>query len=188
MKKVVKTMLPIIARAISIAARVASKAKSFAKTIKKAEDVTGVTTKKALTKSKEFAKTVKTESAKPRATRYEMSSSNKVFQRELANAGQGLPSALGKNAQQKVKIFYRATQKIWEGLPAEKRNEAILKYFDTDNLYNAYLKVMQKQTKVLSKVGRELDEVLSTEQREFYNELEPTSDGDYLPELVQMFA
>lgn len=187
-------MLPIFGAIARAAAKVASKAKKAFSVAQKTEKATTtvkeVVSRETQTKTQKLVQAEKSRIAQTQkqATRGEMAQSNRVFQRELANAMQGKPSALGKNAQQKVQIFYRATQNIWQGKPLAQRNEAILKYFNTDSLYNAFLRVMQKQTSVLKALNQiQDDELLSTEQQEFYNEINPVDDGDYLPELVYMY-
>lgn len=44
-----------------------------------------------------------------------------------------------------VRIFYRATQKAWQNVPVEQRNEAILKYYHQRDLENFFNKVLSEQ-------------------------------------------
>jgi hypothetical protein len=44
-----------------------------------------------------------------------------------------------------VQIFYRATQKAWQNVPVEQRNEAILKYYHQRDLEMFFNKVLSEQ-------------------------------------------
>ena len=126
------------------------------------------------------------EQAKPResvATRSQVSASNRLFAREIANAARNRPSTLGARGHQKVQVFYRATQNIWQGLPVEQRNKAIMDYFETDSLYRAFLLVMAKQKDVFKKE----DELEDTEASAFYNEDFPVEEKDGTPITTYIF-
>ena len=124
--------------------------------------------------------------AQPReqvATRSQVSASNRLFAREIANAARNRPSTLGARGHQKVQVFYRATQNIWQGLPVEKRNQAIMDYFETDSLYRAFLLVMAKQKDVFKKE----EELEDTEASAFYNEDFPVEEKDGTPITTYIF-
>lgn len=124
--------------------------------------------------------------AQPReqvATRSQVSASNRLFAREIANAARNRPSTLGARGHQKVQVFYRATQNIWQGLPVERRNQAIMDYFDTDSLYIAFLRVMAKQKDVFKKE----EELEDTEASAFYNEDFPVEEKDGTPITTYIF-
>ena len=178
----------ILARIASTAARIASKAKSVIKAGSSAKSVSAATKASETAKRAEAAKTFASQAKQAKKTaptvkRSEVASSNKLFQKEMANAVRGRPSILGKKGREKVQTFYRATQSIWQGKPPEARNQAIMDYFDSDSLYQSFLKVMSKQKDVL----KPEESLTSTEQTSFYNELEPTEEGDGTPITVYMF-
>jgi hypothetical protein len=175
----------ILARIASTASRIASKAKSVIKARSNAKSVSAATKASETAKRAEAAKTFAslTKKTAPTVKRSEVASSNKLFQKEMANAVRGRPSVLGKKGREKVQTFYRATQSVWQGKPPEERNQAIMNYFDSDSLYQSFLKVMSKQKDVL----KPEESLTSTEQTSFYNELEPTEEGDGTPITVYMF-
>lgn len=178
----------ILARIAQTAARVASKAKAAIKAASSSKNVSAAAKANETAKRVEAAKTFeksRVQSKKPTPTvkRSEVANSNKLFQKEMANAVRGRPSVLGKKGREKVQTFYRATQSIWQGKPPEERNQAIMDYFDSNSLYQTYLKVMSKQKNVL----KPEEGLTSTEQTSFYNELEPEEEGDGTPITVYMF-
>lgn len=67
----------------------------------------------------------------------------KIFTRNIAQASVGGVSTVSK---EEVKIFYGATQKAWEGLPIEKRNQAIKDYFGVETLEEAWEKVFETES------------------------------------------
>lgn len=67
-------------------------------------------------------------------------------QRSWEEAGFTVPKeTLGGLTRGKVQIFYRATQKAWQNVPIEQRNEAILKYYHQRDLENFFNKVLSEQ-------------------------------------------
>lgn len=66
------------------------------------------------------------------------------FRQEMNKASRGKVSMLGPQGTLKVKMFYRATQNAWEGLPAAERQEAIIKALGVNSLEEAYVKVMNR--------------------------------------------
>lgn len=57
-------------------------------------------------------------------------------------------ASVGESAEyteDQVHIFYRATQKAWENVPIERRNQAILDYYGYDNLAEAFEEVTSNQ-------------------------------------------
>lgn len=69
---------------------------------------------------------------------------NYVFQQQIGLAGRGRKSALGKYGAQKVKIFYTATQRIWQGAPASQRNKLIMAELGTSSLGEAFDMVLKR--------------------------------------------
>lgn len=74
---------------------------------------------------------------------------NYVFQQQIGLAGRGRKSALGKYGVQKVKIFYTATQRIWQGAPASQRNRLIMAELGTSSLGEAFDMVMKRNKTAL---------------------------------------
>lgn len=73
------------------------------------------------------------------------------FAREISKARAGKRSALGRNAALKVKMFYYATQNLWEYADPAKRNEAILqalKPYGIESLEQAYSYVMTSDPEI----------------------------------------
>lgn len=93
-------------------------------------------------------------------------------------AKQFLPKNLAKtptsNAQ--IKIFYRLTQNLWQGLDTGKRNEIIIKKLGVDTLEEAYQKVMTSQAaqEELAKIYNLMQNAGSTED---FNDLIDDSVG-----------
>lgn len=113
---------------------------------------------------------------------------NMFTQNQLNMATKKFDNALDKAANPSmyssgdVKIFYKATQKIWEGQPGN-RNKLIMKYFDTNDLNEAFEKVMSSNK---ARYARAIEsyatdhnslEGLTPEQREYY-ERELSTDND----------
>lgn len=74
---------------------------------------------------------------------------NYVFQQQIGLAGRGRKSALGKYGAQKVKIFYTATQRIWQGAPASQRNKLIMAELGAGSLGEAFDMVMKRNKTAL---------------------------------------
>lgn len=74
---------------------------------------------------------------------------NYVFQQQLGLASRGRKSALGKYGAQKVKIFYTATQRIWQGAPASQRNKLIMAELGASSLGEAFDMVMKRNKAAL---------------------------------------
>lgn len=74
---------------------------------------------------------------------------NYVFQQQLGLASRGRKSALGKYGAQKVKIFYAATQRIWQGAPASQRNKLIMAELGASSLGEAFDMVMKRNKAAL---------------------------------------
>lgn len=74
-----------------------------------------------------------------------------IFREEMRMASKGMPSALGDLGREKVKVFWRYTQSIWQksNVPPNKRLEAIMKAYDADSLSELFDTIMQRNEKVL---------------------------------------
>lgn len=74
-----------------------------------------------------------------------------IFREEMRMASKGMPSALGDLGREKVKVFWRYTQNIWQrsNVPPNKRLETIMKAYDADSLSELFDTIMQRNEKVL---------------------------------------
>ena len=74
-----------------------------------------------------------------------------IFREEMRIASKGMPSALGDLGREKVKVFWRYTQNIWQkpNIPPDKRLEAVMKTYDADSLSELFDTIMARNEKVL---------------------------------------
>ena len=74
-----------------------------------------------------------------------------IFRQEMRIASKGGPSALGEFGREKVKIFWRYTQNIWQrpDVPADKRLEAVMKAYGATSLSELFETVMERNKKAL---------------------------------------
>lgn len=74
-----------------------------------------------------------------------------IFREEMRMASKGMPSALGDLGREKVKVFWRYTQNIWQksNVPPNKRLQAIMKAYDADSLSELFDTIMQRNEKAL---------------------------------------
>lgn len=121
-------------------ARIASEQQARAKAIR-AERSAGVMTYKARAQEameqQRTAPAVSAREAKARAF---------DFQDEMRKARRGEASALGKQGRERVQLFYRLTQEIWQGTPASQRNQRIIDFLrskgkDVSAIEDAYLEI-----------------------------------------------
>lgn len=79
-----------------------------------------------------------------------------IFREEMRMASRGMPSALGDLGREKVKVFWRYTQNIWQrsNVPPDKRLETIMKAYDADSLSGLFDTVMERNAKVLQYAER----------------------------------
>lgn len=85
--------------------------------------------------------------------RGEQARKNFLTQQELntAESYSLIGPRLGEFSSEEVKIFYRATQKAWEGVSNENnRNEAILKYYGRTDLREFVREVLEMNKKAVS--------------------------------------
>lgn len=77
-----------------------------------------------------------------------------IFRQEMRMASKGAPSALGDLGREKVKIFWRYTQNIWQrpDVPPERRLEVIMKAYGANSLSELFDTIMQRNEKVLEYV------------------------------------
>lgn len=79
-----------------------------------------------------------------------------IFRNEMRMASKGLPSALGDLGREKVKVFWRYTQNIWQksNVPPNKRLETIMKAYDADSLSELFDTIMERNEKALQYAKR----------------------------------
>lgn len=77
-----------------------------------------------------------------------------IFRQEMRVASKGMSSALGDLGREKVKIFWRYTQNIWQrpDVPPENRLEVIMKAYGANSLSELFDTIMQRNEKVLEYV------------------------------------
>lgn len=74
-----------------------------------------------------------------------------IFRQEMRIASNGNPSALGEFGREKVKIFWRYTQNIWQrpDVPSDKRLEAVMKAYGATSLSELFETIMERNKKAL---------------------------------------
>lgn len=79
-----------------------------------------------------------------------------IFREEMRMASKGMPSVLGDLGREKVKIFWRYTQNIWQksNVPPNKRLEVIMKAYDADSLGEVFDTIMKRNEKALQYAER----------------------------------
>lgn len=77
-----------------------------------------------------------------------------IFKMEMNTASKGMPSALGEMGREKIKIFWRYTQNVWQkpNVPVDKRLEAIMETYGANSLSELFDTIMQRNEKVLEYV------------------------------------
>lgn len=74
-----------------------------------------------------------------------------IFRQEMRIASKGGPSGLGEFGREKVKIFWRYTQNIWQrsDVPPDKRLDAVMKAYGATSLSELFETIMERNKKVL---------------------------------------
>lgn len=74
-----------------------------------------------------------------------------IFRQEMRIASKGNPSALGEFGREKVKIFWRYTQNIWQrpDVPPDKRLGAVMKAYGATSLSELFETIMERNKKAL---------------------------------------
>lgn len=88
-------------------------------------------------------------------TQRELSSQKINFLSELNAARRGDPSIFQTKGKERVQLFYKATQPLWESVPMAERNNAIMKALGVNSLQAAFIKVMSQ--KEVQKVWQQLN-------------------------------
>lgn len=115
---------------------------------------------------------------------------NEIFTREMNLASSGNESTLGANGAQYVKIFYAATQSIWEGQPLERRNKAILAAMETDSLREAFTNVLWQNRAAMKAAKHAGEPIGTTDENAFFYEdaldVEEYGSPEYLDYVSQV--
>lgn len=79
-----------------------------------------------------------------------------IFRNEMRMASKGKPSALGDLGREKVKVFWRYTQNIWQksNVPPNKRLEVVMKAYDAESLSELFDTIMKRNEKALQYAER----------------------------------
>lgn len=74
-----------------------------------------------------------------------------IFRQEMRIASKGGSSVLGEFGREKVKIFWRYTQNIWQrpDVPPDKRLNAVMKAYGATSLSELFETIMERNKKVL---------------------------------------
>ena len=74
-----------------------------------------------------------------------------IFRQEMRVASKGMPSALGEFGREKVKIFWRYTQNIWQrpDVPPDKRLDVVMKAYGATSLSELFETIMERNKKAL---------------------------------------
>lgn len=115
---------------------------------------------------------------------------NEIFTREMNLASSGNESTLGERGKQYVKIFYAATQSMWEGLPLEMRNKAILADMGIDSLREAFINVLWQNRAAMKAAKHAGDPIGTTDENAFFYEdaldVEEYGSPEYLDYVSQV--
>lgn len=74
-----------------------------------------------------------------------------IFRNEMRMASKGMPSALGDLGREKVRVFWRYTQNVWQrpDVAPNKRLEAVMEAYGANSLSELFDTIMQRNEKVL---------------------------------------
>lgn len=74
-----------------------------------------------------------------------------IFREEMRMASKGMPSVLGDLGREKVKVFWRYTQNIWQrpDVPPDKRLDAVMKAYGATSLSELFETIMERNKKAL---------------------------------------
>ena len=79
-----------------------------------------------------------------------------IFREEMRMASKGMPSALGDLGREKVKVFWRYTQNIWQksNVSPNARLETVMKAYDAESLSELFDIIMERNEKALQYAAR----------------------------------
>lgn len=74
-----------------------------------------------------------------------------IFKQEMHMASKGMPSALGEMGREKIKIFWRYTQNVWQkpDVSPDKRLEAVMEAYGAQSLSELFDTIMRRNEKAL---------------------------------------
>lgn len=74
-----------------------------------------------------------------------------IFRQEMRIASKGGPSGVGEFGREKVKIFWRYTQNIWQrpDVPPDRRLEAVMQAYGATSLSELFETIMERNEKAL---------------------------------------
>jgi truncated hemoglobin YjbI len=112
--------------------------------------------------------------------------SNKSIQGPTQNSKRTVGEEISGLTKAQVQIFYRATQKAWQNVPVEQRNEAILKYYhqrDLEKLFNDVLSDQRnKDVEKANEILANPDDYTDAERKWAYEVIQDNDDEfRYLP-------
>lgn len=119
----------------------------------------------------------------PRKVKGAKERSDVLFQRQVNLARIGAPSLFGAHGKEAVSVFYAATRNIWRGKDPKDRNRLIMEVLGTDNLQDAFDKVLMKNMQAVNEaiegvVTSSMVDGITSENEDFYSEV------DVDPELI----
>lgn len=125
---------------------------------------------------------------KTELTQGEVNRRNTIFKQQIGLANNGQPSILGEYGQQKSKIFYRATQRMWQGKPPQERNASILRGLGVKTLDEALDIVLRNNSESLSMAENADKNIFDTNEPEFayqeFEDVETSPDYIYMVDLL----
>ena len=110
--------------------------------------------------------------------------SNKSIQGPTQNSKRTVGEEISGLTKAQVQIFYRATQKAWQNVPVEQRNEAILKYYHQRDLEKLFNDVLQRNEDVekANEILANPDDYTDAERKWAYEIIQDNDDEfRYLP-------
>ena len=106
--------------------------------------------------------------------------SNQRIQGPSQNAKRTVGEEISGLTKAQVQIFYRATQKAWQNVPVEQRNEAILKYYhqrDLEKLFNDVLSGQRnKDVEKANEILANPDDYTDAEKKWAYETIQDNDD------------
>lgn len=112
---------------------------------------------------------------------------DEIMKREINQASVG---GVSKFSKEETKIFYAATQKIWQGKSIEQRNRLIKEHFGVDTLEEAWNEVfaLPEVQKALKQAKQSQSQAMSSEDETisngFSDEIDAKGSPTYIKELI----
>lgn len=110
--------------------------------------------------------------------------SNKVFKQQVRLAQTNQPNVFGEHGQEMTKIFYRATQRLWEEGDPTQRNELIMQSLGVDTMAEAMALVLANNQEALKMAIGAGNDIVDTNDPDFtYTQF---SDKNVSPDYIYM--